>query len=113
MTKHDDCGDPGCCPDNPAMTSEQELVEKVKCRLPSIRRTIEMLLANGELADYDDEMANDLRYALNYLEAIPLIAARERQAMASSIETAIMGVSDVRAVVENWVKAIRSRQGEG
>lgn len=52
-----------------ALTVE-ELVYRIRVRLPGIRSTVKQLTENGELADYDDEMHNDLQYAVEYLEAI-------------------------------------------
>ena len=43
---------------------------EIRSRLTGIRTTVAFVLKNTELEDYDDEMANDLRLAVKFLEQL-------------------------------------------
>ena len=46
-------------------------------RYGSVTRTLRMLIANGELADYDDELANRVKDAIDIVEGVCELAKRE------------------------------------
>jgi len=45
-------------------------MQDIRSRLTGIRSTVAFVLKNTDLADYDDEMANDLRLAVKFLEQL-------------------------------------------
>ena len=43
----------------------------------SVTKILRMLIANGEIADYDDELANRVRDAIEIVEGVTTLAQRE------------------------------------
>jgi len=56
-----------------------ELAERIRMRLPSIKSAVRVCTANGELADYDDELANSLHYAVEFLETAVGLLSTDRE----------------------------------
>ena len=46
-------------------------------RYGSVTHTLHMLIANGELSDYDDELANRVKDAIDIVEGVCCLARRE------------------------------------
>lgn len=94
--------------------SAEQLEERIRFRLPSIERAVAACTANGELSDYDDELANSLHFAVEFLtrarEILAAISAEQPLTHLSAAAPMLFGacVEFVRKVEAGEARSTRS-----